>query len=280
MVKFKIVVSCLACLLAICASAALADDAQSCGEVVSASGGFGVVRQDRYLALAPGAPVYQFDIVRTEADGSGSIRFIDGTMLDVRSSSEIHIKEVVSEEGRDRFNVGVIEGAARAVTGAIVRRNPRGVKLTTPGATIGIRGTQVDVSYSSTSGGTGVNVIETKSVVAVSHLATGISIVGGTGMSLSLSDSGAGSVVNDVAVDLSDPGSVASAAGTLGGSVSFGDSSGSVIGGSAEAGAGGSSSSSGGSDDSADAESSGSPTDSGPSDSTVDCGSEISSPSR
>ncbi|MDR1943190.1 MAG: FecR domain-containing protein, partial [Synergistaceae bacterium] len=49
---------------------------------------------------------------------------------------------------RKRFNVGVMHGAARIITGVIVKQNPNGFKVTTPKSTIGIRGTIITISVS------------------------------------------------------------------------------------------------------------------------------------
>ncbi|MDR3230391.1 MAG: FecR family protein [Synergistaceae bacterium] len=114
------------------------------------------VREGAETDLAVGSPVYEFDILRTNATGTGTIRFADDSVLELRGDTEVDIREVVFSENRNRFNIGLAEGAARVVTGAIVRLNPGGFRITTPRSTIGIRGTDLEVAVDP---GTGVETV-------------------------------------------------------------------------------------------------------------------------
>ncbi|MDR3255444.1 MAG: FecR family protein [Synergistaceae bacterium] len=111
------------------------------GHVENANAGFGATREDKRIDLTAGDGVFEFDILETDASGAATIRFVDGSVLEMRGETRLNVKEVVFSEDRNRFNVGVINGTARIITGMIVKRNPRGFKITTPTSTIGIRGT-------------------------------------------------------------------------------------------------------------------------------------------
>jgi hypothetical protein len=121
------------------ASSAFAAEAK--GHVETANPGFFAVRDGNRTPLDVGSEIYEFDILETDSTGSALIRFVDESTLELRSGSRLDVKDVVFSEGRNRFNVGLGQGIARIITGAIVKLNPRGFKLSTPKSSIGIRGT-------------------------------------------------------------------------------------------------------------------------------------------
>lgn len=261
-------------LLAIAAFAGAAIAAESCGVVERAEGSFGTTRDGAFVALALGDEIFEFDVIKTEAGGSGTIRFVDDTTLEIRESSEIEIKEVVSTESRNRFNVGVIEGAARVITGEIVRRNPKGFRVTTPKATVGIRGTTIEVAYDPAAERTEVFVDETEKSVTFTDRETGVSFTGGTGLSITLENDGS-ATVNGVSASTADASSLAAAADRLAShGVSVNDRTGSDIGSSQQ--------NSGGSDYGIGDGGDGSSSDGGSSAPSGDggCGDSISSPGR
>jgi hypothetical protein len=116
------------------------------GKVEESSGGFFAVRDIKRVPLEMSADVFEFDILETDEGGFGRVRFIDDSVIELRGGTSVSVKDVVFTESRNRFNIGVASGVVRVVTGAIVRRNPRGFKVTTPKSTIGIRGTVLTVS--------------------------------------------------------------------------------------------------------------------------------------
>jgi hypothetical protein len=148
--------------LALALPAALALAAEPKGQVEAAAPGFFAQRDGSMTPLGVGDDIYEFDILETGPAGSALIRFLDGSTLELRSGSRLDVKEVVFSGDRNRFNVGLTHGAARIVTGAIVRANPRGFKITTPKTTIGIRGTTLVVE-----------VAEKYERVSIEHLSEG-----------------------------------------------------------------------------------------------------------
>jgi hypothetical protein len=93
------------------------------------------------VELGDGSEIYEFDILETDQTGYAMVMFADQSVHEISGSSSVDIRSVVFTADRNRFNVGVMQGAARIITGEIVRRNPKNFKLTTPKSTIGIRGT-------------------------------------------------------------------------------------------------------------------------------------------
>lgn len=100
-------------------------------------------RDGREVPLTAGAEIYEKDALVTDAGGRIEVTFQDGTLLSVGPQSEVDIREFVMSDAKNEFRSELIKGAARVVTGGLVRRNPGGFKIGTPRSTIGIRGTTV-----------------------------------------------------------------------------------------------------------------------------------------
>ena len=101
-------------------------------------------------AVETGKPVYQNDKVVTGADSKLQILLLDETGFTVGPNSEMTLDEFVYDPGTDAGKVSatVKKGAFRFSTGKVARRDPTNMKVATPVATIGIRGTMVAGSAS------------------------------------------------------------------------------------------------------------------------------------
>ncbi len=97
------------------------------------------------VILEPQAPVHAGDRIETGDTGSAQIRFRDDTKLVVGPNSSMVIDAFVfSEEDTAReISINVVKGAFRFITG----NSPKDAyTITTPTATIGVRGTEFDIS--------------------------------------------------------------------------------------------------------------------------------------
>ncbi len=93
--------------------------------------------------LARGTELDNGDTVRTN-DGRAQIRFTDGAYVSLQPNTEYSIRDYRYEaksDGNERGFFGLLKGAMRTVTGAIGRVNRDRYQITTPTATVGIRGT-------------------------------------------------------------------------------------------------------------------------------------------
>jgi hypothetical protein len=153
------------------ASRALA--AEPCGTVEEARGVFWATRGGKKFDLSAGGDVFEFDILETAESGAATVRFADGSLLEMREDTRVNIKEVVFSDDRNRFNVGVVGGAARVMTGMIVKRNPAGFKVTMPRAVIGIRGTTLAFAVGDGVESVTVEEVSPGNVVIYSNTATG-----------------------------------------------------------------------------------------------------------
>ena len=126
-----------------CEPATFADEPK--GFVEESDGGLFVTRDTRRMPLDVESDVYEYDILETDSNGSAVIHFLDDSILEMGSDTRIDVKELIFTSARKKFNVGLAHGAARIITGAIVKFNPKVFKLTTPKSSIGIRGTTLHV---------------------------------------------------------------------------------------------------------------------------------------
>jgi FecR-like protein len=97
----------------------------------------------REQPLVRGAELDNGDTVRT-ADGRAQLRFSDGAYVSLQPGSEFAIRDYRFDgrtDGAERGFFGLAKGAMRTVTGLIGRVNRDRYQVTTPTATIGIRGT-------------------------------------------------------------------------------------------------------------------------------------------
>jgi len=97
----------------------------------------------REQALVRGAELNNGDTVRT-AEGRAQLRFTDGAYVSLQPQSEFAIRDYRFDgktDGTERGFFGLLKGAMRAVTGLVGRVNRDQYRVTTPTATIGIRGT-------------------------------------------------------------------------------------------------------------------------------------------
>ena len=99
--------------------------------------------------LVDGASIYPGDVVETGAGTRAVIAFRDDTRITLGSSTRFRIDNFVYDEqnaGEGRFLASVLRGTVRALTGLIAKANNRNVGFATATATIGIRGTGLDIS--------------------------------------------------------------------------------------------------------------------------------------
>ncbi len=107
-----------------------------------------VARKDVVLVASPGMNLFATDRIVSAADGAAGIVFKDGTLLTVGHSTEVQLKEYVFEpkEARYAFSMYLARGTAIYSSGKIGKLAPELVKVDTPTATVGVRGTRFIVT--------------------------------------------------------------------------------------------------------------------------------------
>jgi hypothetical protein len=122
-------------------SAALAEPV---GETTSVVPAATYVHRGPAQTLEIGASLEQNDRVKTDASGAVEIKFIDDTMLTVSPNSEVVLDKMLFDGDRAKnVTLRVTKGALRFVTGNSAHE---AYQIKTPVATIGVRGTVIDIS--------------------------------------------------------------------------------------------------------------------------------------
>ena len=102
-----------------------------------------IVRKSATLAAGKGSGVEADDNVRTTA-GKVGITFTDNTRVQINENSKLVIDSFVFDPNNKKggkLAMKVAMGTVRYASGAVAHNNPDSVKLTTPTATIAVRGT-------------------------------------------------------------------------------------------------------------------------------------------
>jgi hypothetical protein len=122
--------------------------AEEAGDVVRAAGEVVVLKSSGGSEkLEKGSSVSVGDTVKTGANGQALIQMKDKSRLIIRKSSEVKIAAFeYKKKDTDKAETSLISGALRAVSGNIAKKNPASVKYSAGTATIGIRGTDIDVA--------------------------------------------------------------------------------------------------------------------------------------
>ncbi len=95
-----------------------------------------------------GDKLYEGDTLITGADGELHVTTVDHGVVALRPGTRVRIREYRAAGAADDTSVLLLlRGTFRAVTGLIGLNNPQRYKVTTPTATIGIRGTDHEPAY-------------------------------------------------------------------------------------------------------------------------------------
>jgi len=122
--------------------------AQEAGSIARVSGGAEIKSKDGKTREAKAKDsVNVADTVVTKAGGQVMIRLQDKSSLLVRENSEIVIEAFKFEKKADDVvSTNVVSGAVRAVSGQIASGNPANAKYAVGTATVGIRGTDIELA--------------------------------------------------------------------------------------------------------------------------------------
>ena len=118
--------------------------------------GKGVVDRDKTdITLEKELPIEQYDTVKT-GNGKVGILFIDDTRVDVTQHSKLIIDEFVFDpnSGKGKLNLSAKLGTIRYASGQIAKTSRQDIKITTPTATIGVRGTDFSMTIDELGGST------------------------------------------------------------------------------------------------------------------------------
>ena len=129
------------------AAPALAQQPSPAGHVKIAAGSAVIVRGNATVPARPGQAVFASDTLRTGDDGTVGITLRDDTRLSLGPSSEVRLERYVYEPGEGGFGMVLkfVRGVAAYVSGRIAKLAPDSIRLETPAAIVGVRGTTVAI---------------------------------------------------------------------------------------------------------------------------------------
>jgi hypothetical protein len=129
------------------------------GHVAKLTGSASVVRNGVSAALNIGDNVYKGDVVQSGADSSLGISFIDGTAFSLSSNARMVLNDMVYDPlgSSNASLLSLVQGTITFVAGETAKHG--NMKVNTPVATMGIRGTAVLVEISADNGPTKFSVL-------------------------------------------------------------------------------------------------------------------------
>ena len=118
--------------------------AQDAGLVKVSRGTAEIERGAQRLPAPVGARVRQGDVVVTGADGSVGITFNDNSLMSIGPDTRFSIDRFAFDPTTHRgaFETSLNRGTLSAVSGKIARQSPDAMKVRTPAALLGVRGTE------------------------------------------------------------------------------------------------------------------------------------------
>ena len=119
----------------------------SIGDAVSVENRVTGARSGKVIEIEPGQAVFGSEVVRTESNSLARLTFLDQTNLAIGPGSSVTLDKFVYDADSSAASVvlNTAKGGFRFVTG---QSDPRAFKINTPVATIGIRGTVLDIENS------------------------------------------------------------------------------------------------------------------------------------
>ena len=136
-----------AAVLLLSAAPALAQSSSPAGHVKVVSGSAFIIRAGETLRAEVGQPVFESDGIRTAEDGRIGVTLDDDTRVSLGPSSEVRLDSFRYSPANGSVGLAMkfLRGIAVYVSGQIAKLSPDAVRLETPSAIVGVRGTTLAV---------------------------------------------------------------------------------------------------------------------------------------
>ena len=117
------------------------------GRIKVCSGTVFLVRGGALLPARAGQLVFEADALRTGPDGRVGVTLQDDTRVSLGPASEVRLDRFsyAPSEGQLGFVLKVVRGAVAYVSGRIAKLAPDSIRIETPAAILGVRGTTLAV---------------------------------------------------------------------------------------------------------------------------------------
>lgn len=129
------------------ATPAVAQQPSAAGRIKVVSGSAFIVRDSKLVPAKVGQEIYAADGLRTGADGRIGVTLKDDTRISLGPSSEVHLERFAyaAADGSLGLVLKIVRGAAAYVSGRIAKLSPDSIRLETPTAIVGVRGTSLAI---------------------------------------------------------------------------------------------------------------------------------------
>lgn len=120
---------------------------ESAGRIKVVSGTVEIVRGATTVTAAVGTFVLESDRIRTGADGRVGLTLRDDTRLSLGPDSELALNrfQYAPADGRLALAIRFLKGVAGYISGRIAKLAPDAIRLETPAAIVGVRGTSLAI---------------------------------------------------------------------------------------------------------------------------------------
>ena len=142
------------------AQAGTAPAAKLIGHVVKMTGSASIVRNGVTIDVNNGDNIYQNDVVQTGSGSTLGLVLDDGTTFNLTANARLMLNDLVYDANGTSNTAlfTLVQGAASFVAGQVAKTGD--MKVGTPVAVVGIRGTAVILDISSADGKVGISVVD------------------------------------------------------------------------------------------------------------------------
>lgn len=130
------------------AAPVVAQERPVAGRIKVSTGAAFIVRDGAQLPAELGQNLFETDGLRTGGDGKIGVTLNDDTRLSLGPNSELKLERFTYAPADSSFGLALkfIRGAATYVSGRIAKLAPDSIRLETPAAIVGVRGTTLAIS--------------------------------------------------------------------------------------------------------------------------------------
>ena len=135
-------------LLLVSATPLLGQQPSAAGRIKVVSGSAFIVRDSVTIRAQAGQEIFEADGLRTGADGRIGVLLNDDTRVSLGPSSDVRLDRFTYAPADGNFGLvlKVVRGVAAYVSGRIAKLAPDSIRLETPAAIVGVRGTSLAIS--------------------------------------------------------------------------------------------------------------------------------------
>ena len=118
----------------------------SIGKIAALRGEVTIERAKQEIVVSMGMEIEKNDLIHTKSKAKLQIVFNDNTIITMGKNADLAVNDYLYDERKPKAEFKMLSGVFRTVTGKIGKIAPNRFKIKTKTATIGIRGTTVEIS--------------------------------------------------------------------------------------------------------------------------------------